>query len=206
MKELEKVKRISIVSILFILVILVGVLTFERPKNMYAIDTVSTLEKLIDQDYFVSIEEMNNPNMVVIDVRSPFEYNKGYLANAINMRSVEMLTDENQTILNEIKDSNKTALLYGKNPEEANIPFTILYQLGFDNLKILAANITYAENNIVTTPSILEKSQDDIKVYIDESVKKVEAASTNAVKQVKPAPKKVITVQKKKKKPVEGGC
>jgi len=206
MKELEKVKRISIVSILFILVILVGVLTFERPKNMYAIDTVSTLEKLIDQDYFVSIEEMNDPNMVVIDVRSPFEYNKGYLANAINMRSVEMLTDENQTILNEIKDSNKTALLYGKNPEEANIPFTILYQLGFDNLKILAANITYAENNIVTTPSILEKSQDDIKVYIDESVKKVEAASTNAVKQVKPAPKKVITVQKKKKKPVEGGC
>jgi len=206
MKELEKVKRISIVSILFILVILVGVLTFERPKNMYAIDTVSTLEKLIDQDYFVSIEEMNNPNMVVIDVRSPFEYNKGYLANAINMRSVEMLTDENQTILNEIKDSNKTALLYGKNPEEANIPFTILYQLGFDNLKILAANITYAENNIVTTPSILEKSQDDIKAYIDESVKKVEAASTNAVKQVKPAPKKVITVQKKKKKPVEGGC
>ena len=206
MKELEKVKRISIVSILFILAILVGVLTFERPKNMYAIDTVSTLEKLIDQDYFVSIEEMNDPNMVVIDVRSPFEYNKGYLANAINMRSVEMLTDENQTILNEIKDSNKTALLYGKNPEEANIPFTILYQLGFDNLKILAANITYAENNIVTTPSILEKSQDDIKAYIDESVKKVEAASTNAVKQVKPAPKKVITVQKKKKKPVEGGC
>ena len=78
MKELEKVKRISIVSTLFILVILVGVLTFERPKNMYAIDTVSTLEKLVDNDNFVSIEEMNDPNMVLIDVRSPFEYNKSF--------------------------------------------------------------------------------------------------------------------------------
>ena len=206
MKELEKVKRISIVSILFILAILVGVLTFERPKNMYAIDTAQTLEKLIDKDYFVTMEQMNDPNLVLIDVRSPFEFNKGYLENAINIPSVEILSDENQNIFNEIKDSNKIALLYGENPEEANIPFTILYQLGFENLKILATDITYNQNKIVTTNSILEKSQGDIKAYIEESVKKVEAASANAIKQVKPAPKKVITVKKKKKKPVEGGC
>ena len=206
MKELEKVKRISIVSILFILAILVGVLTFERPKNMYAIDTAQTLEKLIDKDYFVTMEQMNDPNLVLIDVRSPFEFNKGYLENAINIPSVEILSDENQNIFNEIKDSNKIALLYGENPEEANIPFTILYQLGFENLKILATDITYDQNKIVTTNSILEKSQGDIKAYIEESVKKVEAASANAIKQVKPAPKKVITVKKKKKKPVEGGC
>jgi rhodanese-related sulfurtransferase len=206
MKELEKVKRISIVSILFILAILAGVLTFERPKNMYAIDTAQTLEKLIDKDYFVTMEQMNDPNLVLIDVRSPFEFNKGYLENAINIPSVEILSDENQNIFNEIKDSNKIALLYGENPEEANIPFTILYQLGFENLKILATDITYDQNKIVTTNSILEKSQGDIKAYIEESVKKVEAASANAIKQVKPAPKKVITVKKKKKKPVEGGC
>jgi rhodanese-related sulfurtransferase len=206
MKELEKVKRISIVSTLFILVILVGVLTFERPKNTYEVDTVTTLEKLVDNDNFVSIEEIDDSNMVLIDVRSPFEYNKGYLANAINMHGVEILNDDNQTILNDIKDSNKVALLYGQNPEEANIPFTILYQLGFDNLKLLAANINYAQNKILTTPSIIEKPEGDIKAYIDESVKKAQAASTKVVKQVKPAPKKVITVKKKKKRPVEGGC
>ncbi len=33
MKELEKVKRISISSVLFILAVLIGVLAYERPEN-----------------------------------------------------------------------------------------------------------------------------------------------------------------------------
>ena len=206
MKELEKVKRISIVSTLFILAILVGILTFERPKHMYTIDTASALNTLADNDYLISIEDMNNPNMVLIDVRSQYEYNKGYLANAINMHGVEILEEDNQSILNEIKDTNKTALLYGKNPEEANIPFMILYQLGFDNIKLLAARIDYTQNKIQTYPYLVEKPEGDIKAYIDESVKKAQAVSTKIVNQVKPQPKKVIPVVKKKKRPVEGGC
>ena len=79
MKELEKVKRISIASTLFILVVLIGVLTFERPKNMYTLNTKNTLDNLMSKDYLISLNEINNPNLEIIDVRSQYDYDKGHL-------------------------------------------------------------------------------------------------------------------------------
>ena len=205
MKELEKVKRISIASTLFILVILIGVLTYERPKNMYALNSKSTLEKLSTTDYLISIHQIDYDTDVLIDVRSQFEFEKGHLENAINMASPEILTDENQTILNEIKDSKKTIVIYGKNAEEANIPFLILYQLGYDNIKLLTVELDYQKNKLVTTNGDIEKPVTDIKAFIDESIENVEGADAlmNVQNNV---PKKIITVKKKKKRAAEGGC
>lgn len=205
MKELEKVKRISIASTLFILVILIGVLTYERPKNMYALNSKSTLEKLSTTDYLISIHQIDYDTDVLIDVRSQFEFEKGHLENAINMASPEILTDENQSILNEIKDSKKTIVIYGKNAEEANIPFLILYQLGFDNIKLLTVELDYLKNKLVTTDGDIEKPVTDIKAFIDESVENLEGADAlmNVQNNV---PKKIITVKKKKKRAAEGGC
>ena len=39
MKELEKVKNISIASTLFILAIIIGLLTYKRPKNTFTFNT-----------------------------------------------------------------------------------------------------------------------------------------------------------------------
>ena len=50
MKQLEKVKRISISSTLFILAVLVGLLMYERPENMYAVNAKKTLENLTNMD------------------------------------------------------------------------------------------------------------------------------------------------------------
>jgi rhodanese-related sulfurtransferase len=204
MKELEKVKRISIATTLFILAILIGVLTFERPKNIYANNTKNTLENLISKDYLISLNEIDNPQVELIDVRSEYEYDKGHLVNALNISSAGILNEENQSILNEFKESNKTIVLYGKDPQEANIPFMMLYQLGFDNIKLLAAEINYLQNKLVTNQSNIEKPAGDIKAFINESQKNSKVTITE--QKVEPAPKKVITVQKKKKKPVEGGC
>lgn len=203
MKELEKVKRISIASTLFILAILIGVLTFERPKNMFTTNTKNTLEHLIPKDYLVSLNEISNSNQQLIDVRSEFEYDMGHLSHAINIATSEILSEQNQSILNGLKDSNKTIVLYGKNPEEANMPFLILYQLGFNNMKLLSTEIDYLQNKLVTNPSDIEKPVADIKAFINESIKKTE--TTPIIKTIKPV-KKVIVLQKKKKKAPEGGC
>ncbi|MCF8274822.1 MAG: rhodanese-like domain-containing protein [Flavobacteriaceae bacterium] len=204
MKELEKVKRISIVSTLFILAILIGVLTFERPKNMYAINTKVTLEKLTANNYLISLNEINNPNIILIDVRSQFEYDKGYLKNAINISTPDILSQENQELFKEFKDNKKTVVIYGKNPQEANIPFLLLYQLGYDNLKLLAVENNYLQNKLITSQSEIEKPIADIKAFIDESTKNLKTTNTETDK--KEPIKKVITVQKKKKKAAEGGC
>lgn len=204
MKELEKTKRISIASTLFILAVLIGVLTFERPKNTYAHNTKSTLEKLTTDDYFISANEINNENVKLIDIRSQYDYDKGHIENAINMTSSDVITEENQTLLTELKNANKTVAIYGNTPEQANIPFLILYQLGYNNIKLLPVELDYYQNKLIVNPTEVEKSKQDIKSFIEESVKKAKVEPP--VKVIQPVKKKVVVVQKKKKKAPEGGC
>jgi len=203
MKELEKIKRISIASTLFILAVLIGVLTFERPKNMYAFNTENTLGTLTTTSYLISMDELDKNNSVLIDVRSQYEYEKGHLENAINMALPEILTEENQLILNDLKDG-KTMVVYGKNVQEANMPFLMLYQLGFTNIKLLSVKLDYLQNKLIVSKEEVEKPVSNIQDFINESVKN--SKKPIVLEKVKAEPKRVITVQKKKKKPVEGGC
>jgi rhodanese-related sulfurtransferase len=202
MKELEKTKRISIAAVLFILAVLIGLLTYERPKHLYAINTKSTLEKLTSDDYLITLNDLNDPDQVLIDVRSQFEFEKGHLENAINIYTPDILSDENSDIFEELKETNKTVVLYGKNPQEVNPPFLILYQLGFDNIKMLAIENSYLQNKLITKNSEIERSEADITTFINESR---ENASMPIAEEVVSAPKKIITF-KKKKKVAEGGC
>ncbi len=205
MKELEKTKRISIASTLFILIILIAVLSYKRPKHLYKVNSKITLEKIISNDYFVSLNEINNPDYVLIDVRSQFEFEKGHLENALNIYAPEILSDDNNAVFEELKEKNKTAILYGKNPNDVNAPFMLLYQLGYDNLKILTVENSYNENKLITKNTEIEKSVADVKAFIAESIKKASINSDEEVV-VKKVVKKVITVKKKKKAPAEGGC
>ncbi|MDP3359373.1 MAG: rhodanese-like domain-containing protein [Lutibacter sp.] len=205
MKELEKTKRISIAATLFILAVIIGLLTYKRPKNIYAINTKDTLEKITSANYFTTLEELKNPEYVLIDVRNQYEFEKGHLENAINIYAPEILSDDNIKVFNELKESNKMAILYGNNPQEPNAPFLILYQLGFDNIKLLAIENSYLQNKLISKNTVVEKSEADITAFINESVKKANATET-VKKEVVAPPKKVITIEKKKKAEAEGGC
>ena len=205
MKELEKTKRISIASTLFILIVLIAVLSYERPKHLYKVNSKITLEKMISEDYFVSFDEINNPDYILIDVRSLYEFEKGHLENAINIYAPEILSDDNSAVFKELKENNKTAILYGENPNDVNAPFMLLYQLGYDNLKILTIENSYEENKLITKNIEIEKSVADVNAFIAESIKKATIDSEEKVVVKKPV-KKVITVQKRKKAPTEGGC
>lgn len=204
MKELEKIKRISIASTLFILAVLIGLLTYKRPKYMYALNTKDTLEKITSDNYLITLNDLNNPDYVLIDVRNQFEFEKGHLKNAINIYTPDILSDKNSGLFDELKETNKTAVLYGNNPQEVNAPFLILYQLGYDNIKLLAIDNSYLQNKLITKNSDIEKSEADITTFINES--RENASIEQKIEDIIKAPKRVITVQKRKKKPAEGGC
>ena len=208
MKELEKTKRISIAGTLFILVILIAVLSYERPKHLYKVNSAATLEKLTSTDYFASLDDSTNPNYVLIDVRNQMEYEKGHMENAINITTSSLLSDFNTDILNEIEEKEKVAILYGANPNEVNGAFLMLTQLGYKNVKILTVENSYLENQLITKNVTIEKSIADVQAFIDESVKKAAIAAKKKVVVIrKPKPvKKVIKVKKKRKAPAEGGC
>lgn len=204
MKELEKVKRISISSTLFILAVLVGVLAYERPENMYARNTKSTLEDLTRLNYIIPMDKLDSPDVVLVDIRRPYDFEQGHLENAINIPAAEILREENKKIFRELKDSNRLAVLYGNKIEEANIPFLLLYQLGYDNVKLLSVNNKYLHNSLITESADVEKPVANIRAFIDESVRN--ATKKEELKKPVVIPKKVIPVKKKKKLPVEGGC
>ncbi|PHS53751.1 MAG: hypothetical protein COB01_03225 [Lutibacter sp.] len=206
MKELEKTKRISIASTLFILVVLIAVLAFERPKHMYKVNSVNTLEKLTSNDYFISLNDVNIENDILIDVRNQFEYEKGHLKNALNIYAPEILSDTNSTIFEELKERDKTIVLYGANPDEVNAPFMLLYQLGYTRVKILAVENSYVQNKLITNAVDIEKSVANVNAFIDESIKKATQSLKKKVVVRKKPRKKIITVKKKKKAPAEGGC
>ena len=210
MKELKKIKRISVGSALFILAVIVGFLTYERSEHNYTMNVSTTLENLTTSDYIISIKDIEQPGVILVDIRSPFEFEKGHLDKAINIPTPDILKEKNQAIFKEWKESSKVAVLYGKDIEEANIPFLFLYQLGYDNLKLLNAENTFLQNELVTRPSDIEKPKANIKAFIDESIEKSKIKVVEKVKVVVPKKiipvKKVIPVKKKKKRPVEGGC
>jgi hypothetical protein len=86
----------------------------------------------------------------------------------------------------------------------------VLYQLGYENIKILSVENSYYQNKLITKDVSLENPVADVNAFIQESIKKKEEAMKKAkvVNKPKtiPAPKKVIPIKKKKKMPVEGGC
>lgn len=208
MKELEKTKRISIATTLFILAVLIGLLTYERPKNIYTLNTKGTLDKLTTTNYFTSLDNIDNKELALIDIRSQYEFEKGHLEDAVNIASTDIIDEENLTFFKELKDSDKTAAIYGGSPEEANIPFLILYQLGYDNIKLLPVTLSYSQNKLVTSPVSVEKQENDIKSFIEESIQNSKKIPEPIIVKpiTQPVKKPVILEQKKKKKAPEGGC
>lgn len=217
MKELEKTKRISIAAVLTILLVIIALLSYKRPKHLYTVNTHDTLEKVTNTNYFMAQNEIDKANHVLVDIRTPFDYDKGHLDNAINISSPEILSEENLEAFEKTKEENKTIVLYGNNPNEAITPFMLLSQLGFDNVKILTIKNSYEQDKLITKNVVVENAAPDVNAFIQESIKKTEEAMKKAKVAAKPkyvapktkvvtTPKKVVPKKKKKKMPVEGGC
>lgn len=204
MKELERTKRISISAVLFLLLILIGVLTFKKPKYVFENDTATTLQKITDKDYIVTLNEFNSDpsKYELFDIRSNFEYVKGHIENAVNI-SIHQAFDESTTkLLRSLKNGDKTILIYGQNPDEADSAWMLLYQLGYENAKILCVETQYIDSKFQYSEYALEKSS----VNYAQVMQKAQSSSGNTTKAKKSAPKKVIPKPKKKKRVAEGGC
>ncbi|MGB5434784.1 MAG: rhodanese-like domain-containing protein [Maribacter sp.] len=203
MKELERTKRISISTVVFILILVIGVLTFKMPTNVYRKTKAETFAMLKTQEYLVAHADIDQTNSVLIDIRDKFDYSINHLENALNIPTSEILNANSISLFNELRDQGKTAILYGKNPDEANSAYMLLYQLGYDNIKILNGTTHLVNTEFQVKNHDLEKP---IPNYMD-IFKQVESDEAAPVEKVAPPPpKKVIAVKKKKKRKPEGGC
>ena len=203
MKELEKTKRISIAAVLSILLVLIALLNYRKPSFLYSQNTATTLMKMDTTDYLVSPQGLDPAAFVLVDVRNPFDFEKGHLPDAVNIYAPELLSNDHTTRLNEYLDQGKSILLYGSDPNETLPVFMMLCQLDIGPVKILESKNYFEKDRLMTTYSEVEKPTPDIAGFIETSVKK---ANENKRVAAPPPPKKVAPQKKKKKKMPEGGC
>jgi rhodanese-related sulfurtransferase len=202
MKELEKTKRISFSAVIIILVVLIGVLSFNKPENVFKKDKNLTLKPIISKDFLIKIKDLDSVStnsMAFIDIRNGFEYNKGHLKNSKNIYTADLLEPENKQYISDLEKEGKTIVLYGAIPDEASGAWMLLTQMGFKNVKLLCAKINYVDNKFSLGEFEIEKPQYDYAAFM----KKASSGKTVTKKVIK---KKVIKLTKKKKKVAEGGC
>ncbi len=203
MKELERTKRISISAVLFLLVILIGFLTFRKPEYVFQKNAESTLKELNKKDYILTMDQLKSldaSKYALIDIRNTYEYAKGHIKGAINITAHQVFNNDTKKLLQKLSTEGKTLAVYGENPDAASGAWMLLYQLGYENAKILCITANFVNNKFVTSNYDLEKPA----VNFAEVIKA--ASATTATSEIKKPVKKVITVKKKKKRVAEGGC
>lgn len=83
----------------------------------------------------IGIEELKNiikmnETAVLLDVRSPQEYNEGHLNGAINIPLYEL----EKSCYNKLKDPNKIVIVYCQSGIRSKKAINILRKIGFSNL------------------------------------------------------------------------
>lgn len=208
MEELNRTKRITIGVIAFLVVIIIGFFTVKKPTEVYTLNPQQMNEELI-LVYQVTPEEAmemmgDSIHNVFVDIRSIYDYEKDHLYGAINIPVPNLLDEENKKQFEQWKKDSVTVVLYGNDQLQANAPWMLMYQLGYDNTRVLLGGISYynkmydgqlAENETFE----MENPAYDYKKIIAEGSEDNASVATQAVK-------KEVVVRKKKKKAAEGGC
>ncbi len=158
-------KRTIITMVIFVVIIIVGLLTLTSPRLKYkispteAISIVTNANQGIDASKIDNLLSASNNPTILIDIRNNYDYARGHIASANNISAVELLSKDNIKWLKKLKDNKTTVVIYGDSPLQANGPWMVFQQLGFDNVTFLQGGYDYyleyknAKINNVTIPA-----------------------------------------------------
>ncbi len=177
-----------------------------NPNSSYSQSAEEILNMIDSTKYTMSLDLVNSDDFALIDVRSPYEYEKGHIDGAVNVYSSELLEPGHQKTLNEFLMDGKILLLYANEPDETLPVFMTLSQLDMGPVKILETKNYFDKDKFITVPVEIEKPTPNIKEFIQMSVEEVAQAKKQTANTVTPPPVKVAPKKKKKKTVPEGGC
>ena len=173
MIELTKTNKITTGVIVVLAILLLGFLflkpatfSFNTSLEKELSEVNLTKNKVTPQQIAQNIISKNQ-QIILVDVRSPYEFNKGHLPNALNIYSINLLEDKNINFFKDISKGNKKAVLYGASVSEANVSFMILKQMGIQNIAISNAGYDVFKNNKWSEIAASNTSFDDEIPVID---------------------------------------
>ena len=91
-------------------------------------DETATIEDITPQEAFALIQDnQNNPDFVIIDVRTPQEFTEGHIESATN---IDFYAETFRNTLNNL-DKNKTYLIYCRSGGRSGSTLDIMAELNF---------------------------------------------------------------------------
>ncbi|MEN8115945.1 MAG: rhodanese-like domain-containing protein [Bacteroidota bacterium] len=145
--------RTLIALSVFIIVLIIGFLTMPKPLMTYEKNMDETLTELMETEaYFYpwELEDIINDkpdSILLFDIRDNFVFGQGHIPGAENMSASNLTKEENIERLEELKEMGVTVVLYGEDELQANGPWMLFRQVGFDNVKILLGGYQYYNEN-----------------------------------------------------------
>jgi len=180
-----------------------------KPEELLS-NTISP-ERYMTTDRLAHIIINQDPSFILIDVRDEKSFESYSLPNAINIPLKNLLNEENIGYLNQ---NQYDVVLFSNDHFYADQAWILCNRLGYKNMRVLKGGINewYATiinplkpaDNMPTTDFELYATRKAASMFF--GVVYPEQFKVEAPKIVKEAPKKVITIEKKKKAPAEGGC
>lgn len=197
-----------------LLLALLSLSSCQDKGDPFALSTEEALALALSSDYKVSPGEgaklIGSGDYTFVDIRPASEYAKGHLDGALNIPLQNLLDKESREFFSQ---NGKTIVVYGKDEAEANGPWMLLRQLGYENVKLLEGGYQYqqAPDSVQYLPP--EQPHYDFAAImaraIEEDRKEEEATRPKPAPQpVVQAPKEIIPQKKDKPKVVEEeeGC
>ena len=195
----------------FILILVIGFLTMPKPLISYEKTIAESVSALAESEaYFYpwELEDViaNKPDSILLfDIRDNFIYGQGHIPGAENMSANNLTREENIERLKDLRDKGVTIVIYGKDELQANGPWMLFRQVGFNNIKLLLGGYSYYKEH-----------HDDLYSTIDDDAYfkgfarfdfAEMAAPANGVALTNESEDKPLQVQRRQKSNVAaGGC
>jgi len=174
------------------------------PKEI--LSEVRSGAQIITTDEVAEMIIAKDPSLLLIDIRSPEEFEKFNLPGALNIPIDNILSDE----WIDIFDQNiKMNVLYGNGTTKSNEAWMILRQLGFENNYVLQGGLNYWAETIMNPkpPSNINPDDEIAKYDFRKGAGQALGGASISVNQGNESTtKKAVVKRKKKKKRVAGGC
>jgi len=205
-------KRTVITMILFVVIIVIGLVTLKSPWLTYKLTPEQTLEMVVNNEGYVYPYQLDAvlkgtiDTVILIDIRNKFEYSKGHIKGAENISAYDLTNKDNIERLQDLKDKGMAVVLYGNNQLEANGPWMIFRQLGFDNVKLLLGGYQYYalhKDDLANTKNDNSFIMGKPDYNYSEVAKPSVASGIDVKKETKKAP---VIKRRKKTKATAGGC
>ncbi len=203
--------RTIIILVVFAVILIIGAAAMSKPSLTYSADIHQSLENLNQEDGFFYPWQLNDfagqksQDIVLFDIRNAYAFAQGHIPGAENIPAIDLTHKDFMKRMEKLRQDKVTVVLYGDDQLQANGPWMVFRQTGFDNVRVLTGGYTYYmqhQNDLAAT-----RTDDSFRKGLPRyDFAKMAAPKDGAAIKAGSEKKPVEIKRRKKTTAVAGGC